>query len=98
MPWIIEWSSVMARSQHRGLRHTGTEVCMTAMMQLASLKVEVLEQLEAKEKLVGGKKKKDRCVCRSALASFPFAKRAAAISHIASLPSSPFPFPASATA
>ena len=45
LPWTVWWLTVMSNSSHRGLRHTGTEVAMTLMVQLT----EVLRDLEAQK-------------------------------------------------
>ena len=50
IPWCIEWLCIISGSNHRGMRHTGTEVAMSLMVKLTELIVEVQSTKTAKSR------------------------------------------------
>ena len=44
LPWMIEWVGIMTNQNHRGMRHTASEVAMAMISKLAEIKSGVDEK------------------------------------------------------
>ena len=58
VPWVAEHLCIASNSNHRGVRHTHTEVAMQLMVQVSEYVAEYEAQKDAKERQQTGKKKR----------------------------------------
>lgn len=57
IPWCIEWLCIVSASNHRGMRHTGTEVAMSLMVSLTELFVDIQSKKTVKLRQGANKKR-----------------------------------------
>ena len=68
LPWTVEWLMITASSNHRGMRHTSTEIAMALLVHLVNLRIEVEAARASKERLVSGKRTKKDSMAQSLVA------------------------------